>query len=162
MEFPQVIAVCPGPTFANWVKSNTTPAVLLVGCSTVSHYIRPHVYAIGDIIHEPDIPKYRCHVVAATRLKGTTPTIDSKVAEWWCDEIPHGCSSGGMCLSIAAFMSPCLIGLVGFDAGYHDSDHIVQLMKLVDYWRLRNREFVSLTPNSMLEVNTDVPIQEQE
>ena len=146
------IAIGSGPSFFEWVRGEL-PAGRRYGAGVVSQYLALDVCCIGDLVHRP-------------RLQIGTLTYASRRvfealdrADWLlCYDtlgLPHGGSSGGMCVSLAALFHQ-RIGLVGFD-GLDESESAenarwnADFRRLLTDWQSRGRTFVSLMPTSRFD-----------
>lgn len=148
------VAIGTGPSFFEWAK-NPTPGLVRYGCGVASKYLRLDYYALGDCEHykhvPPGVPTY------ATSSVLDDPKAPKGLMPFDGDVLPHGGSSGGMAVSLAArnHRVVYLIGFDGFEEGIEDrwkANHA----KLLEFWQERGRKFYSLMPATWFNVEKAV------
>lgn len=122
------------------------------GAGITSQYLPLDVYAYGDEDHIPNIPTYPCRVVSSKPDEDRTFN-GVKLEKWPCFSAGHGCSAGGMALSLACDKYTT-VGLIGF-SGYmyygvrYDQEGEHDFRTLVKCWNNLGKTLVSLMPVSV-------------
>lgn len=147
-----------------FVPAGTEWSPSLYGCGVVPNYINGlRYYCYGDLVHCDNVPDGRptdpFHPGCITytgdrnmrdgRSKGGYMPPMLRYSDL---DIPHGESSGGMALSLAA-LHHNIIGLVGFDGdtkSFKDKavykNFVFKFRVLLNYWQNRGRRFINLMP----------------
>lgn len=145
------VAIGTGPSFFEWVK-NPTPGLVRYGCGVASKYLRLDYYALGDSDHyshiPPGVPTY------ATERVLSDPTAPAGLMPFDEHVLPHGGSSGGMAVSLAArnHRVVYLIGFDGFGEGEEVAGFVEKFSDLLEFWQGLGRKFYSLMPSSVFSV----------
>lgn len=133
------IAIGTGPSVHEWLADGIIPAVPLFGCSWIPHRLKLACYCYGDSVHKMDLPGDGTPIVA-------TSAVWRDGWELYDSDYPHAAGSGGMAISEVCKRFK-VVGLIGFDDG-SEEPHETNFRKLLEWWTLRRRRFVSLSGKS--------------
>lgn len=123
------------------------------GCGSVTNNIDVDVYCIGDNGHLTNLPKDKKTSVFYT--DGTELEITKNTLNFSRLGVGHGCSSGGMCISVACLFHD-YIELVGFDCplGINlNRDWPLQLRELLIHWMSKGKKFYCHEEHSSIFTN---------
>ena len=105
----QVVVAAPGPSLKDFVFSERSGKLPLIGCGSVPTYIHCDYWTINDESNIRNIPSPPTVIYAHPRM--FIPT-----ARYIDPNIPYGGTSGGLAVMVAAdILGYTEIGLVGFD-----------------------------------------------
>lgn len=138
------VVIGTGPSFYEWIKWPIVPA-MRYGCGVCTAYIPVDVYCLnsGERRGYARLPDTTT-VFAMDRCRDLIP------GSWlYPQEVPRAEQSGGMAVWLAA-MNHRRIGLVGFCEPI-SPDVDAKFRAILEHWRERGREFVSLMKASAFD-----------
>lgn len=163
VEIVEAIAIGTGPSFYKWKDTEEQiPRPKLFGCGVASIYVNAlDFYAYGDSYHCKCLPKKpwhpNCIVYGSTHELVEQARGQGNIAEYFDVSIlPHGCSSGGMAVSLACSMYD-VVGIVGYDGFQKDfkiddktyREFVSKFKDLIKHWKDRGKTIVSLMEESI-------------
>lgn len=129
------------------------------GCSYISGMIKNlTAYCYADSDHRAMIPDPSDEFHIGCRCYASSPRLLTDkpwLLPFYTLDIPHGCFSGTMALSLACFEHNH-VGLIGFDGNSNDfqsdtkhSHYYRNARYVINYWQNRGRHIISLMENSI-------------